>query len=57
MDPRCKVALVLAKMDYSHENSKEKSVGNPKNRHGAHTGKMIALEETTLFFLLEVLVF
>jgi len=42
MDPRCKVALVLAKMDYSHV-SDEKSDGD-KGAHGAHTGKKILLQ-------------
>ena len=40
MDPRCKVALVLAKMDNPHINSKGKSLDNSKSRHGAHTGKI-----------------
>lgn len=42
MDPRCKVALVLAKMDYSHV-SDEKSDGD-KGAHGAHTGKKILFQ-------------
>ena len=39
MDPRCKVALVLAKMDYSHV-SDVKSDGDT-GAHGVHTGKNI----------------
>ena len=43
MDPRCKVALVLAKMDYSHESLKgnNSSGQNSRRRHGAHTGRVI----------------
>ena len=42
MDPRCKVALVLAKMDYSHV-SDVKSDGDT-GAHGVHTGKNILFQ-------------
>ncbi len=38
MDPRCEVALVLAKMDYSHPSVSGEGRGKTDN-HGAHTGK------------------
>lgn len=38
MDPRCKVALVLAKMDYSNVSSEVQTAGEG-SAHGAHTGK------------------
>lgn len=41
MDPRCKVALVLAKMDYSNLNSGSNEAGEDQGgAHGAHTGKI-----------------
>jgi len=39
MDPRCKVALVLAKMDYSNLSSDAEEADS----HGAHTGKSMTL--------------
>lgn len=38
MDPRCKVALVLARMDYSHPSCKVGGGRGLSHRHGAHTG-------------------
>lgn len=37
MDPRCKVALVLARMDYSHPSCTIRATNS--SRHGTHTGK------------------
>lgn len=55
MDPRCTVALVLARMDYSHPSCTVrpgKGIGGPKHRHGAHTGelKVCPLTETQQLF-------
>jgi acyl-CoA dehydrogenase len=41
MDPRCKVALVLAKMDYSQMMSEKEERPNENAIHGAHTGEDI----------------
>jgi acyl-CoA dehydrogenase len=40
MDPRCRVALVVAKMDYSHPSLLQKdpeAQDRPSSKHGAHT--------------------
>jgi acyl-CoA dehydrogenase len=37
MDPRCRLALVVAKMDYSQLTDKKKNSTNNNNKHGAHT--------------------
>jgi len=38
MDPRCKVALVLARMDYSHPScGARKATSDSPTKHGAHT--------------------
>lgn len=37
MDPRCKFALVLAKMDYGEQGSKSGGKGGAESTHGAHT--------------------
>jgi len=45
MDPRCKVAIVLAKMDYSHPSCKdEKGAGGGGGRHGAHTVVIVPMD-------------
>jgi len=48
MDPRCKVALVLARMDYSQSssNSRDSTRSADKNlRHGAHTVVLINMND------------
>ena len=59
MDPRCKVSLVLAKMDYSHESVKEKSSTssdeeNPRRKHGAHTVVAVPMDKIKMVRALTV---
>lgn len=53
MDPRCKVALVLAKMDYSHESLKglkglQGSKDGKNGRHGGHTIVVVPMSKVKL---------
>lgn len=52
MDPRCKVALVLAKMDYSHLSEKERP--NKNAVHGAHTVVLVPMEKVKVVRALTV---
>jgi len=45
MDPRCKIAFVLAKMDYSQVSDE---VDSDKGAHGSHTGKQNHLHTARL---------
>mmetsp|Transcript_15856 Transcript_15856/g.22366 ORF Transcript_15856/g.22366 Transcript_15856/m.22366 type:complete len:452 (+) Transcript_15856:230-1585(+) len=44
MDPRCHVAIVLAKMDYSHPSCTVSQNSSKINRHGSHTVVCIPLK-------------
>ena len=55
MDPRCTVALVLAKMDYSHSSlvaslstSNNDSMSTLSNNHGAHTVVVLPMDKVKL---------
>mmetsp|Transcript_19864 Transcript_19864/g.19107 ORF Transcript_19864/g.19107 Transcript_19864/m.19107 type:complete len:461 (-) Transcript_19864:37-1419(-) len=56
MDPRCKVALVLAKMDYSHPSCTKSSnhTNNSKGRHGIHTVVVVPMEKIKMVRALTV---
>ena len=43
MDPRCKFALVLAKMDYGEQGSKSGGKGGADSAHGAHTVVLVPM--------------
>ena len=43
MDPRCKFALVLAKMDYGQQESASDGEGSAVSSHGAHTVVLVAM--------------
>lgn len=54
MDPRCKVALVLARMDYSHSSLGNKSRDNllsdnhHNQSHGAHTVVLVPMDKVKM---------
>lgn len=50
MDPRCKVALVLARMDYSHPSVSQKIDINhlANTSHGAHTVVVVPIDKVTM---------
>lgn len=59
MDPRCKVALVLAKMDYSHPSvskskSKSSDDADAAGSHGAHTVVAVPMEQIQMVRALTV---
>lgn len=48
MDPRCKVAIVLARMDYSHPSNNNDNTRQNNVRHGAHTMVVVPMSSVTL---------
>jgi len=55
MDPRCSVALVLARMDYSHPSVSSQSDGeSPTGAHGVHTVVVVPMEKIQMVRALTV---
>ena len=48
MDPRCKVALILARMDYSHPSVSSSKADQDTSQHGAHTVVAVPIEKVKM---------
>ena len=59
MDPRCRVALVVAKMDYSHPScsAHNNNTENSNNKHGAHTIVIVPLPHPNIKMIRPLTVF